>query len=113
LTGVPDREGRLKIFGIHTKGMPLAKDVKQEKLADKTEGYVGADIEALCREAAINALRVDEKAKEVTMKNFEGAFESVSPTMNDETVKIYEGILNEFRKTSTKKMDKDVTRYLG
>jgi len=113
LTGVPDREGRLKIFGIHTKGMPLAKDVKLEKLADKTEGYVGADIEALCREAAINALRVDEKAKEVTMKNFEGAFESVSPTMNDETVKIYEGILNEFRKTSTKKMDKDVTRYLG
>ena len=44
--------------------MPLAKDVDLKKLADKTDGYVGADIEAVCREAAILALRKDKKVKE-------------------------------------------------
>ena len=113
LTGVPDREGRLKIFGIHTKNVPLAKDVKIEKLADLTDGFVGADIEALTREAAMRAMRRDENAKEVTMADFEKALEGISPTMSDELKKDYEGILKEFKQRSTKKMEKDVTRYLG
>ena len=55
--GVPDRTGRLEILQIHTRGMPLAADIDQERLASLTHGFVGADLEALCREAAMVALR--------------------------------------------------------
>jgi transitional endoplasmic reticulum ATPase len=55
--GVPDRHGRMEILQIHTRGMPLAKDVDLGHIADKTHGYVGADLAALCREAAMAALR--------------------------------------------------------
>jgi transitional endoplasmic reticulum ATPase len=54
---VPDREGRLEIFRIHTQTMPLAKDVDLVKIADATHGYVGADLKALCQEAAMITLR--------------------------------------------------------
>jgi transitional endoplasmic reticulum ATPase len=55
--GVPDRNGRLEILQIHTRGMPLAKDVNLEKLADISHGFVGADLQSLSKEAAIGALR--------------------------------------------------------
>ncbi len=55
--GVPDRDGRLEVLEIHTRGMPLAEDVDLKKLADVTHGFVGADLEALVKEAAIRALR--------------------------------------------------------
>ncbi|MDQ3883467.1 MAG: CDC48 family AAA ATPase, partial [Thermoproteota archaeon] len=55
--GVPDRDGRLGILEIHTRGMPLEKDVNLERLADITHGFVGADLQALAKEAAIRALR--------------------------------------------------------
>jgi transitional endoplasmic reticulum ATPase len=55
--GVPDRDGRLDILQIHTRGMPLDKDVNLEKLADITHGFVGADLQALAKEAGIRALR--------------------------------------------------------
>ena len=55
--GVPDRHGRMEILQIHTRGMPLANDVDLGQIADKTHGYVGADLAALCREAAMAALR--------------------------------------------------------
>jgi transitional endoplasmic reticulum ATPase len=54
---IPDRPGRLAIFEIYTRGMPLAKDVDLARLADITHGFVGADIEALCREAAMVCVR--------------------------------------------------------
>ena len=54
---VPDRNGRLQILGVHSRGMPLDDDLDLEKLADLTHGFVGADIENLCREAAMKALR--------------------------------------------------------
>src|SRR3989441_5002774 len=54
--GVPDRDGRLEVLQIHTRGMPL-EDVDLKKLADVTHGFVGADLEALAKEAAIRALR--------------------------------------------------------
>ncbi len=67
---VPDREGRREIFQIHTRGMPLAEDVKLDDLADRTYGFVGADIAAMCREAAMNSLRrilpeIDLEQKEI------------------------------------------------
>jgi len=55
--GIPDRNGRLSILDIHTRGMPLAEDVDLPHLADITHGFVGADLEALCREAAMITLR--------------------------------------------------------
>jgi len=54
---IPDKNGRLEIIHIHTRGMPLAEDVDLEKLAEITHGFVGADLEALAREAAMEALR--------------------------------------------------------
>jgi transitional endoplasmic reticulum ATPase len=55
--GVPSKEGRLSILKIHTRGMPLTKDVNLEKIANLTHGFVGADLEALTKEAAMNVLR--------------------------------------------------------
>ncbi|NMC09530.1 MAG: AAA family ATPase, partial [Methanothrix sp.] len=55
--GVPDAEGRMEIFQIHTRGMPLHEGVNLDEFAKRTYGFVGADIAAVCREAAMNALR--------------------------------------------------------
>ena len=55
--GVPDRNGRLEILQIHSRGMPLAKDVNLQKLADISHGFVGADLQSLSKEAAMRALR--------------------------------------------------------
>ena len=55
--GVPDRDGRQEIIEVHSRGMPLASDVDLDRLAAITHGFVGADLEALCREAAMSALR--------------------------------------------------------
>jgi len=55
--GVPDRQGRLEILNVHTRGMPLSEGVDLGKLAELTYGFVGADLAALCREAAMATLR--------------------------------------------------------
>jgi len=55
--GVPNKDGRLQVLQIHTRGMPLAKDVDLKRLANVTHGFVGADLEALTKEAALHALR--------------------------------------------------------
>jgi transitional endoplasmic reticulum ATPase len=55
--GVPNKDGRLQVLQIHTRGMPLAKDVDLKQLANVTHGFVGADLEALTKEAALHALR--------------------------------------------------------
>ena len=95
----PEKAGREKIFEIHTQGKPLAEDVKLSELADMTEGYVGADIEGICREAAMLALReivtpgigrkdIEEKAGDVKIskKHFERAIRRVKPTTSRETL---------------------------
>ena len=75
----PDEEARLSIFEVHTKDMPLADDVDLKKLAKNTEGYVGADIESVCREAAMLTLRNDLESKEIPYKYFKEAIEKVKP----------------------------------
>ncbi len=92
---IPDKKGRLEILHIHTRGIPLAMDVDMERLAEITHGFVGADLEALAREAAMTALRkilpqIDfEMAEipyellmslEVTMDNFMDAMKEVEPS---------------------------------
>ncbi len=67
LIGPPDEASRESIFGIHTKGKPLADDVNLKALAGKTEGCTGADIAAICNEAVMNAVRrLIAKGKEPT-----------------------------------------------
>jgi len=92
---IPDKNGRLEILEIHTRGMPLAKDVDVEKLAAITHGFVGADLEALAREAAMSALRkilpkIDFELSdipyetllklEITMDNFLEAMKEIEPS---------------------------------
>ena len=75
----PDEEARLAIFKVHTKNMPLSKDVDLKKLAKQTDGYVGADIESVCREAAMLALRENLEASEIPNKYFKEAIDKVKP----------------------------------
>jgi transitional endoplasmic reticulum ATPase len=92
---VPDRKGRHEILQIHTRNMPLSPDVDLEKLASMTHGFVGADLEYLCKEAAMKALRrmlpelrlEDERIPPevlnrlvVTMADFEQALKEITPT---------------------------------
>ncbi len=94
--GVPNKEGRLNILKIHTRNMPLTKDVKLKKIAEITHGFVGADVSALCKEAAMNVLRrilpslkLEDKTVlsgdsleklRVTSKDFETALKTVRPS---------------------------------
>lgn len=66
---IPDRNGRLEILEIHSRGMPLADDVNMTHLAEITHGFVGADMEALCREAAMACLRQVLTDKDFDMHN--------------------------------------------
>ena len=92
---VPDKHGRLEILQIHTRGMPMNPNVGLERLAEMTHGFVGADLEALCREAAMTTLRrllplVHLEADyvpyevlsqlEVTMDDFLAAFAEIEPS---------------------------------
>ncbi|MBE6485465.1 MAG: AAA family ATPase [Methanosphaera stadtmanae] len=84
--GLPDVKSREAIFKVHTKDMPLAEDVDIKELAEKTEGFVGADIEAVCREAVMLTLREDIESEEVYMSEFEKAMKKVKPTKENELV---------------------------
>ena len=79
----PDEEARIAIFKVHTKDMPLASDVDIKKLAKNTDGYVGADIEAVCREAAMLTLRNNLVASEIPNKYFKEAIDKVKPKNSD------------------------------
>ena len=80
----PDFDSLKEIFKIHAGSMPLSKDVSLDELARKSQGYSGADIEAICREAAMNALREDVDATEVSSRDFDEAMERVSPSIAPE-----------------------------
>ncbi|WP_455645005.1 CDC48 family AAA ATPase [Methanosphaera sp.] len=84
--GLPDKKSREEIFKVHTKDMPLADDVDIEELARMSEGFVGADIEAVCREAVLLTLREDLESVEVYMSEFETAMKKVKPIKETESV---------------------------
>jgi transitional endoplasmic reticulum ATPase len=93
----PDERGRLQIFKIYTRGMPLSKDVTVEQLANVTKGYSGADIQALCREAALHALRRDVSSKEVPMVDFEDALKIIGPSISPDMEKWYKSFMRQVR----------------
>jgi transitional endoplasmic reticulum ATPase len=106
---VPDEEARRAILRVHTQHKPLADDVELDDIAARTEGYVGADLEALAREASMNATREfintvsPEEADDsvgnvrVTMDHFEAALGEVGPSVTDETRERYQEIEKRFQ----------------
>ncbi|RLF18230.1 MAG: AAA family ATPase, partial [Thermoprotei archaeon] len=77
--------------------MPLAEDVDLAALADKTEGYSGADIAAVCREAALIALREAGRPAKVEMRHFDEALKLVAPSISEEDIGFYEGFMRQFK----------------
>jgi transitional endoplasmic reticulum ATPase len=92
LTRAPDKKARLEILKIHTKGMPLADDVNIKELADICENYSGADLEALCREAAMIAVRENINTKKVAAKHFNEAMKSIRASITPDIIKFYSKI---------------------
>ncbi len=103
LVGQPDVNAREEIYRIHTKGMPISKDVDISELAGMSEGFAGADIEATCREAAMSALRENREAGKVKREHFMKAFETVRPSIDEETIEYYKEISSKLGKAVTKK----------
>jgi transitional endoplasmic reticulum ATPase len=87
----PDQEGRLSVLKVHTRNMPLV-DVDLESIAARTDGYVGADLENLCREAAMVALRLNRNADVVEGKHFEAALKNIKPSLSKDILKEYENM---------------------
>jgi transitional endoplasmic reticulum ATPase len=106
LIPVPDLEARLKILQVHTKTMPL-DGVDIDGMAGALEGYTGADIENLCREAALGALRQDRGATKVTQAHFQKAMEKVKPSTDPETMKYYEMQARTMKTAMSKKSKED------
>ncbi|MEK6823463.1 MAG: CDC48 family AAA ATPase [Nanoarchaeota archaeon] len=110
LVNAPDEVGRENILKIHTKNMPLGdgkkllKEKERESLiidiAKKTDGYTGADLEALAREAALLSLRENIDAEEVHKKHFEEALNKVKPSVTTNTIKVYKKVEEQFLKSA-------------
>lgn len=99
---VPDRDARVEILNVHTKNKPIANDVDMDEIADSTDGFVGADIEALCRTATMIATRnyigsveddeIDGTEVKVTMNDFIDALNEVRPSVTPEMRENYKDI---------------------
>ncbi|MBU5690100.1 MAG: CDC48 family AAA ATPase [Candidatus Aenigmatarchaeota archaeon] len=107
----PDEKTRLKILEIKTKKMPI-KGVDLKELAKKTEGFSGADLDALVREAGMNALRENKNVNEVKAKHFEKALESIKPSLDKRIIEFY----SRFGERSKRKVideEDRTTSYVG
>ncbi len=113
LVSGPDIKSRLEILKIHTKNMPLGKDVDLNYIAKQTEGYAGADLEAVCREAAMLALRKDIKAEKIGKVFFDAAIEKVSPSITKEIEEAYKELKTQFKSARGKEMKESKPAYYG
>ncbi|MEM0473507.1 MAG: CDC48 family AAA ATPase [Candidatus Aenigmatarchaeota archaeon] len=107
----PDEKTRLKILEIKTKKMPI-KGVDLKELAKKTEGFSGADLDALVREAGMNALRENKNVNEVKAKHFEKALDTVKPSLDKKIIDFY----SRFGERSKRKVideEDRTTSYVG
>ncbi|MGM0605570.1 MAG: AAA family ATPase, partial [Halobacteriota archaeon] len=116
---VPDEEARRAILDVHTEHKPLADDVDLDSIARRTDGYVGADLEALCREASMAASREfihsvsrQEVAESVgnvrvTMAHFEEALDGVQPSVTEETRRRYDEIEQRFKQSEVERDDSE------
>jgi transitional endoplasmic reticulum ATPase len=122
LVNAPDEKGRLQVLKIHTKKMPISDGEKllneKEKenflkeFAKQTDGYTGADLEAVTREAAYFALRTDINSPNVQKKNFVDALQKIRPSVTAQTIELYKKIESEYLKSAKAALPVDNT-YLG
>ena len=112
LVGAPDEKGRLQILEIHTKKMPIGdasgkkpltpekREILLEELAKKTEGYTGADLEAVAREAAMLSLRESIDSMFVTEEHFLESLKKVKPSVSKPLLEVYKKIEDTFLKSA-------------
>lgn len=93
----PDEVARLSILKIFSKNMPLDTDVNLQELSKLIDGFAGSDIEALCSEAGLIALRENIKANKVTLKHFKAAMSKIHPTITAEMKKFFDDMENQFK----------------
>jgi transitional endoplasmic reticulum ATPase len=87
----PDEKAREKILEVHTKNVSLAKDISLKEIAEKTNGFSGADLEGLVREAALLVLKENKmKAGPIAKKHFQSILDKLKPTIDKESEKAYE-----------------------
>jgi len=90
LVPAPDEDGREQILNIFTKNMPLVANIDLNMLNKQLDGFSGADVETLCREAGMIALRENLRARKITEEHFKMAIESLYPSITPEIIKWYE-----------------------
>ena len=100
----PEEKGRFEIIKILTKSMPLAGDVKLKELTLATQNYSGADLTALCREAAVNAMQ--NNSSKVGNANFVAGLKAVKPSITKEVDSWYDSIQNNISQAIPKSIDK-------
>ena len=97
LVPLPDLDTRRKVLTVHTRNKPLSAEVDLETVALRTEGYSGAEIAAVCNEAALAALEENVAASEVNQKHFETALNSLKPRISKDLFAIYDKFQSEQR----------------
>ncbi|MCE2614725.1 MAG: AAA family ATPase, partial [Nitrosopumilus sp. (ex Thoosa mismalolli)] len=100
----PDEKGRLEIIEILTRKMPLSKDVKLQEIAVATQNYTGADLAALCREAAVHAMR--NKSAKITSQDFANSLKQVRPSITNEVDQWYNSVKESISNVVPKSGDK-------
>jgi transitional endoplasmic reticulum ATPase len=108
----PEEEAIIEILKVHTKNMPISKKIDIKELAKKMKNYTGADIENVCREAAIIALRNNIETKEVSLEDFEKAIEKSKPSVDESLLNLY----NSFNERAKEKQNEEIKEglsYLG
>lgn len=103
----PNELSREDILRIITEKMPLSDNISLKKIAEKTEGYSGADLEALCREAAIIAFNRDQKSFVIENQNFYDALVSIKPSINDNVLDWYDSVYEKINNNTSTKIKKD------
>jgi AAA family ATPase len=92
---LPDDQTRRKVFEVHTRGKPLSEDVDLDDLVARTSGYSGAEVAAVCNEAALKALEEDLESAFVSTRHFERSLEVVKPRITPDLLAVYSRFQNQ------------------
>lgn len=95
--GPPSETGREDILKIHMRNIPVSEDVNISQIAHNTKDYVGADLEAICREAVMIALRDDFNMEQVKIEHFKAALKKVRPALDEYIQEYYQRIEAQFK----------------
>jgi len=106
----PDEVARFEILQNITKRMSLNKDVDLKKISESTVGYSGADLDALCREATISAMRVNENNPKISSQDFEKALKNIKSSISPEVDSWYESVAKQIKGVPNKQKDRAIYR---